>query len=324
VIPQTHVLVKSPPRAGHVTRCTRSSRKGRPLSTPLDSGKAAFYGAFVAAAYDMYAVNHDNLRPIPKNIPVGWELSAWINMSDFLFQIEDPKFYGIVVREIANPDNRIIAIRGTEGIVEWLDDAASILMVPFKQAPSAGRVAFGFDKIYSTMKVVPVPHAALAPAPAVVEPELTGSFGDQLEQLALLRETERGVVHEFAEGRTRRDRPTVVTGHSLGAALATLFVLEESLKHKFDISLISTLASPKVGNLEFKQVFDTLPLTSWRIFNIRDVVPKVPPTIPFVLDYERRDSLQLRLMAICEEESRLLPQHRHLPALAQQGPPIGC
>jgi hypothetical protein len=149
-------------------------------------------------------------------------------------------------------------------------------------------VAFGFDNIYSTMKVVPVPHTAPGQA-AVAEPELTGSFGDQLEQLALRREAERGVVREFAAGRTRRDRPTVVTGHSLGSALATLFVLENSVKHKFDISLISTLASPKVGNLEFKHVFGALPLTSWRIVNIRDIVPKLPPTIPFILDYEHID-----------------------------------
>jgi hypothetical protein len=236
----------------------------------------------------MYAVNNDDLCPAPKSIPPGWELSAWINMSDFLFQIRAPKFYGIVVHETANPDNRIIAIRGTEGLVEWLDDAASIIMVPFKQVPSAGRVAFGFDNIYSTMKVVPVPHAASGQA-AVAEPELTGSFGDQLEQLALRREAERGVEREFAAGRTRRDRPTVVTGHSLGSALATLFVLENSVKQKFDISLISTLASPKVGNLEFKHVFGALPLTSWRIVNIRDVVPKLPPTIPFILDYEHID-----------------------------------
>ena len=258
------------------------------MSTPLDPGQAAQYGQFVAAAYDMYAVNNDDLRPAPKNIPLGWELSAWINMSDFLFQIRDPKFYGIVVHETANPDNRIIAIRGTEGILEWIDDAASIVMVPFRQVPSAGRVAFGFDNIYSTMKVVPVPHTAPG-LDAVAEPELTGSFGDQLEQLALRREAERGVVSEFAAGRTRRERPTVVTGHSLGSALATLFVLENSVKHKFDISLISTLASPKVGNLEFKHVFGALPLTSWRIVNIRDVVPKLPPTIPFILDYEHID-----------------------------------
>ena len=255
------------------------------MSTSLDPVKAAFYGQFVSAAYDMYAVNNDDLRPAPKNIPPGWELSAWIDMSDFLFQITDPKFYGIVVHEIANPDNRIIAIRGTEGLVEWLDDAASIVMVPFKQVPSAGRVAFGFDNIYSTMKVVPVPHPALGPA-ATAESELTGSFGDQLEQLALRREAERGVAHEFAEGRTRRERPTVVTGHSLGSALATLFTLENSVKQKFDITLCSTLASPKVGNLEFKHIFDALPFTSWRIVNTRDVVPKLPPTIPFILDYE--------------------------------------
>jgi hypothetical protein len=257
------------------------------MGDPLDSAKAAFYGRFVAAAYDMFAVNEQDLRPAPKNIPAGWELSAWINMSDFFLQIEDPKFYGIVVHEITNPDNRIIAIRGTEGIIEWVDDAASIIMVPFKQAPSAGRVAFGFDKIYSSMKIVPVPHVVPGHAVAAEpEVELSGSFGDQLEQLAQRREAERGVDRQFAPGRTRRDRPTVVTGHSLGSALATLFVIEEAIKHKFDICLISTLASPKVGNLEFKHVFDALPLTSWRVVNIRDVVPKVPPTIPFILDYE--------------------------------------
>jgi hypothetical protein len=254
-----------------------------------DPKAAARYGQFVAAAYDMYAVNNNDLRPAPKNIPAGWELSAWINMSDFFLQISDPKFYGIVAHEIANPDNRIIAIRGTEGIVEWLDDAASIVMVEFKQFPSAGRVAFGFDKIYSTIKVVPVPHTPPEEAAAAAEPELTGSFGDQLEQLAIRRETERGVLREFAAGRTRRDRPTVVTGHSLGSALATLFVLENSAKKKFDITTISTLASPKVGNHEFKHVFSGLPPTSWRIVNIRDVVPKLPPTIPIILDYEHVD-----------------------------------
>ena len=51
------------------------------MSTSLDPGKAAFYGQFVAAAYHMYAVNNDDLRPAPKDIPPGWELSAWINMS---------------------------------------------------------------------------------------------------------------------------------------------------------------------------------------------------------------------------------------------------
>jgi hypothetical protein len=261
------------------------------MKPTLNPVQAAFYGKFVEAAYAMYAVDENDLHPAPLEIPDGWELSAWIQMSDFLFNIKDPKFYGIVVHEIANPDNRVIAIRGTEGIVEWLDDAASIVMVPFKQMPSAGRVAFGFDNIYSTLKVVPVPAPAehgLA-AETIGASPLTGSFGDQLEQLALRREAQRGLSHSFAEGRTRRDRPTVVSGHSLGSALATLFVLENSVKGKFDVTLLTTLASPKVGNKEFKHVFDALPLTSWRIVNIHDVVPKLPPTIPFILDYEHVD-----------------------------------
>ena len=112
-------------------------------------------------------------------------------------------------------------------------------MVPFREVPSAGRVAFGFDNIYSTMKVVPVPHRAPG-LNSAAEPGLTGSFADQLEQLALWRESERGVAHEFLEGRHRRERPTVVTGHSLGSALATLFVVENSVKQRFDISLNTT------------------------------------------------------------------------------------
>ncbi len=264
------------------------------MGIPLDPAKAATYGLFVAAAYDMYAVDNKNLRPDPLNIPAGWELSAWIVMSDFLFQITEAKFYGIVAHEIVNPDNRVIAIRGTEGICEWLDDASSILMVPFRQVPSAGRVAFGFDNIYSTMKVIPVPRSGLRSetggAPGSVEgepaPELSGSFAEQLDQLAVRRETDRGVAGEHAEGRTRRDRPTVVAGHSLGSALAKLFVVENSVKRRFDVPLICTLASPKVGDMEFKHLFDALPLTSWRVVNTRDVVPKLPPTIPFILDYE--------------------------------------
>jgi hypothetical protein len=137
---------------------------------------------------------------------------------------------------------------------------------------------------------VPVSHAVPGRAMAA-DVDLTGSFGDQMEQLARLREAERGVAGLFAENRTRRARPTVVTGHSLGAALATLFTIENSVKDKFDISLVSTLASPKVGNREFKHIFGALPLASWRVVNIRDVVPKLPPTIPFILDYEHVDTM---------------------------------
>ena len=43
----------------------------------------------------------------------------------------------IVVHNVQDPDSRIIAIRGTEGVMEWIDDAAGI-PIPFRQVPAAG------------------------------------------------------------------------------------------------------------------------------------------------------------------------------------------
>ena len=209
-------------------------------------------------------------------------------MSDFLFDTKEPKFYGIVVREIKNPDSRIIAIRGTEGAIEWIDDAAA-LPVPFRQVPSAGRVAYGFDKIYDSLKVVP----SLLPEDRAMGPEtaapLAGSFGEQLHQLALRREAaRRGRAMRADEARP--SRPTVVTGHSLGSALATLFVLENDARRRFEVATLCTFASPRVGNLEFARRFDQLPITSWRIVNSLDVVPRLPPHIPMVLEYDHVDT----------------------------------
>jgi len=256
------------------------------MGQPLDPKKAFFYGRFVQAAYTMFRnQNPDPLRPEPSGIPPGWELGAWIHMSDFLLNRSTPEFYGIVAHSLADTDSRVIAIRGTEGIVEWVDDAAAI-PTPFRQVPGAGRVASGFDRIYSSLKVVkrPLPGLKAAAAPETYE----GSFADQLEREVLSREAERGLT--APEKRERRQRPTVVTGHSLGAALTTLFVMENASKKKFDITTCCTFASPRVGNKEFARLFDQLPIDSWRIVNTLDLVPKLPPHIPVLLDYDHVDT----------------------------------
>jgi hypothetical protein len=79
----------------------------------------------------------DPLRSDPQGIPGGWELGAWIHMSDFILNMVEPKFHGIVLHKKANPDSRIIAIRGTEHAIEWFDHAFGI-PVPFRQVPRAG------------------------------------------------------------------------------------------------------------------------------------------------------------------------------------------
>ena len=76
------------------------------MSVTLDPAKAAFYGQFVKAALAMYAADSISLTPHAQKIPFGWELTAWINMSDFSLTSETPTFYGIVAQQILNPDNR--------------------------------------------------------------------------------------------------------------------------------------------------------------------------------------------------------------------------
>lgn len=259
------------------------------MAQPFDKKTAFFYGQFVQAAYQMFRNNNpDPLRPEPAGIPAGWELGAWIHMSDFILNLNKPEFYGIVAHNVENTDERVIAIRGTEGAVEWIDDAAAI-PTPFRQVPRTGRVAGGFDRIYTSLKLVKrrLPSLkAAAPTPETFE----GPFGEQLTREVEARELERGHATAAEKG-ARRKRPTVVAGHSLGAALATLFVMENAQKNNsFDVSLCCTFASPRVGNAEFARQFDQLPIASWRIVNTIDLVPKLPPHIPVLLDYDHVDT----------------------------------
>ena len=67
----------------------------------------------------------------------------------------------------------------------------------------------------------------------------------------------------------------MVTGHSLGGALATLLVTElyatTALKPQ-----AWTFASPKVGDATFAARYGALSTISWRIYNQVDVVPYFP------------------------------------------------
>jgi hypothetical protein len=257
------------------------------MGRPLVNSEAVLYGKLVQGAYAMFRREPANLRPEPQpdDIPDPYELIAWIHMSDFIFGRTEPRFYGLVARNKNSHDDFAIAIRGTEGLAEWWDDASAYL-VPFSQVPHAGRVAHGFDKIYSTLKIEQHPRTAEATLQAGPLPELQGSFADQLEQLHPRLERNAIRKRPIDEKKGRPDRPYIVTGHSLGGALTTLFVMENKEKKKFDITTSCKFASPRVGNTLFVRTFNLLPIASWRIVNSLDLVPKLPLHIPMILDYE--------------------------------------
>ena len=117
------------------------------MGEPLDPKKAFFYGQFVQAAYIMFRdpQGGDALRPEPSGHSqmdgsLGHGSTCRISSSTSRNRSSTGSCAG---RQDA--DTRIIAIRGTEGAIEWIDDAAAI-PTPFRQVPSAGAWPAGSTK----------------------------------------------------------------------------------------------------------------------------------------------------------------------------------
>lgn len=70
-------------------------------------------------------------------------------------------------------------------------------------------------------------------------------------------------------------RPVVITGHSLGGALATLCALAVRCRLGLRVSLI-TFGSPRVGNRVFRSLFSEHIVAAWRCVNAGDPVTSVP------------------------------------------------
>jgi hypothetical protein len=211
-------------------------------------------GRFVVAAYSMYDANPTNLTP-PKSpdFPAGYEIAAWIQMSDFLNGKRRRVFYGFIAEARQRSAPCVLALRGTQGFTEWWD-ALHWDLVPFR-APGSGLVASGFADVYDTVVVTPRSTASAKP---------------------------RARPASFAAGvarAVRKERALIVTAHSLGAALATLYVAENEARGLLEISRVYTFASPRVGNATFAHSYDALGVPTWRIANQPDVVPDFPPEV---------------------------------------------
>ncbi len=234
---------------------------------------ATLMGQFVEAAYAMFEANPGNPTPPPSpNFPAGYKLLAGIEMRDFIIGSTDHLFYGFIAQSTTAPNQFVAAIRGTQSGVEWWDDANSIFLTRFR-VPGCGSVGLGFARIYDTIALVAYPSAA-APAASLAERSLA-SQGSLSQQVAAL------VSREAPAARLRTAAaPAVsisVTGHSLGSALACLYVLENAKVNKLPTPLVCTFASPRVGDRTFVNAFNGLKLTSWRFAIDQDLVPQLPP-----------------------------------------------
>lgn len=231
---------------------------------PMNPTTAANYGAFVNAAYIMYGAQPNSVTPTPKAIPSGYQVIDWIQMSDFVGNVTTVEFYGFIARNSNPPNEYVVAIRGTETATEWLDNF-DFGFEPFSEVAGCGDVARGFNTIYQTIRVVSA--NVRMPSPSIQQSSLAGD-------IARVATGSTGGVDGTSIAAAA---PIVVVGHSLGSALASLYVLENEKKNLLQNVTIYTFASPRVGDATFAASFNGLRATSWRIDNGPDVVPDLPP-----------------------------------------------
>jgi len=161
--------------------------------------------------------------------------------------LEGYKTLGIIAQSATDDADIVIAVRGTEGIWEWLQDA-KFLPRPFPNVPGGGLSEDGFTDMYLSFSLTPSPSTtfmqdvkALLPSNAMV----------------------------------------TVTGHSLGAALATLLSLDMAVNTSFPLA-VYTLASPRVGDLSFHNLFNHIVPNAYRVANRLDIVPQTPPPLLYL------------------------------------------
>ena len=145
----------------------------------------------------------------------------------------------------------VIAIRGTEGILEWIHDA-EFDSVPCPFLAGAGHTEDGFTDMYESLTTGTEPDSP--------------TVANALAKLAF--------PHPVTS--------VTICGHSLGGALATLLALDLAANTVFKGPAVYTYASPRTGDSLFASTYDQVVTDSYRIANRLDIIPALPPPI----DYE--------------------------------------
>ena len=209
-------------------------------SAPFSTTQAVELGKFVLSAYDLFSNPDPDAVP---GLPAGYALVAKIYADDITTGVvSDFKVFGFIAR---SGGDVVVAIRGTEDVFEWIADVEFRLVdFPFVKA---GRTEHGFTSFYSSLR--------------------TGPSNGQPRAIDVLAALVKG-------GGVTSLR---ITGHSLGAALATLLAIDVAANAGFANPVIYTFASPRVGDKVFAGTYDGLVETSWRVANVNDVVTQLPP-----------------------------------------------
>lgn len=242
---------------------SNTTTKDNPGAVFLDPTLGNITAAAAAAAYTDFA-NTNNPTFVPPALEskgIRFEyLQRFTGFDDVIWGTGDEERYALLYQSASQRDHYLIAFRGTSSQEDMLLDLESGALAKFVPAadpthfPTNIYVGDGFNKIYTTKKA-----------------GMSASLQQQVfDALAQLKDPVQNIL---------------ITGHSLGGALASLFTLDMAVTHpKVSITSI-TYASPRVGTSNwqtiYQQTYQLLEKTI-RVRNSHDLVPKVPPSIwPF-------------------------------------------
>ncbi|XP_047938067.1 phospholipase A(1) DAD1, chloroplastic-like [Salvia hispanica] len=156
-------------------------------------------------------------------------------------------------REIARLGRRdvVIALRGTATGLEWLENMrATLTPLTNGGGDNEAMVESGFLSLY------------------------TSASGNKPSLQTLVREGISKIIQKY--GRERLS--LTITGHSLGAALATLaaYDVKETFADAAPMVTVMSFAGPRVGNWSFRCRLEEQGTKVLRIVNSDDVITKVP------------------------------------------------
>ncbi|XP_016449748.2 phospholipase A1-IIgamma-like [Nicotiana tabacum] len=204
--------------------------------------------------------------PLPDGLFVrSLSLEAWSKESNFMGYVAVATDEGKV--ELGRRDI-VIAWRGTMEKLEWVNN--------FQFAAVPAPKVFGDGGLLPLLQ--PLVHHGFYNIYTTNNPR--SQFNHTSARDQVIEEVKR-LVEEYKN----EEVSITVTGHSLGASLATLNAVDIAFNginktsegREFPVTAFA-FASPKVGDLKFKAAFDKLKsVRTLRIHNLWDVVPKVPP-----------------------------------------------
>jgi len=150
---------------------------------------------------------------------------------------------------VADAEKIILTFRGTDCLRDWLGN----FDIDLVGGPFGGRVHEGFSRSLSLIwKDIQMTFDLLQPRPVATQAEIKGNL------------------------KTAPPPSLWVTGHSLGAALATLSVARLREKDQM-VHGLYTFGSPRVGDRQFEEEYNSdFRSKTFRFVNKNDAVTRVP------------------------------------------------